>query len=155
MPRRTAFFFTLGFLLLATMVSAGTYTVTLTNGTSFVTRYEPVDAEWDDNIVMLNSDQGNWIALPKDEIADVISDVEATGFGYQVNTTTVFVGWSPNESEGEGEGEGGERDGSSGVEGEGSNLPEPFPQTSFGLEQFVDVPGSGGGVGSQPVRNNF
>lgn len=151
MPRRTAFFFTLGFLLLATLASAGTYTVTLTNGTSFVTRYEPVDAEWDDNVVMLNSDQGNWIALPKDEIADVVSDVEASGFGYQVNTTTVFVGWSPNESEGEGEGEGGEGEGAG--EGEFDNLPDPNPAPSFGLEQFVDIPGSGGGVGTQPVRN--
>lgn len=150
MNRRTYFFFILGVLLLATVVSAGTYTVTLNNGTSFVTRYEPVDAEWDDNIVMLNSDRGNWIALSKDDIADVVADVEATGFGYQVDTTTVFVGWSPNEAEGEGEGgEGGE----SGVIVDGVDTRFPEPEPSFNLEQFIDVPSSGTGVGSQPVQN--
>lgn len=152
MNRRPLFLFTLGILLLATVASAGTYTVTLTNGTSFVTRYKPVDAEWDENLIMLNSDRGNWIALPRDQVADIVSDVESTGFGYQVNTTTIFVGWSPNEGDGEGEGEGGEGGGGEG-DGENSNLPDPNPAPAFGLEQFIDVPGSGGGVGAQPVRN--
>lgn len=153
MNRRTLLLFSAGLLLLATVVSAGTYTVTLNNGTSFITRYKPVDAEWDDNMVMLSSDRGNWIAIAKDEIADVISDVESTGFGYQVNTTTVFVGWSPNDLEGDGEGEGeGGAGGAAGGEGE-SNLPDPGPAPSFGLDQFVDIPSAGSGVGTQPVRN--
>lgn len=149
MTRRTTCVFFLGLMLIATVVSAGTYTVTLNNGTSFVTRYKPVDADWDENVVMLSTDRGNWIALNKDEIADTVSDVESTGFGYQVDTTTVFVGWSPNEGEGEGEGEGGESGG--GVERVDERFPEPEP--SFNLEQFIDVPGAGSGVGSQPVQN--
>ncbi len=153
MNRRTALLFSVGILLLTTVVSAGTYTVTLNNGTSFVTRYKPVDAEWDDNVVMLNSDRGNWVAIAKDEIADIVSDVESTGFGYQVNTTTVFVGWSPNDLQGDEEGEGGGGDGG-GASGEGeSNLPDPNPAPSYSLDQFVDVPTAGAGVGTQPVQN--
>ena len=39
--RRSTLCFTLLLLTFATVASAGTYTVTLNNGTSFVTRYEP------------------------------------------------------------------------------------------------------------------
>ena len=140
------------FLALATVAGAGTYTVTMKNGTTFETRYKPVDADWDDRIIMINSDRGNWIALLKDDVADVTSSVEASGFGYQVNTTTVFVGFAPNEDpvqDGEG-GEGGEGgSGGSALDG----LPDPYADPGFTLEQFVDVPSEGGVVSSQPTRN--
>ena len=135
-------------LALASVATAGTYTVTLKNGTTFETRYKPVDAEWDDNVLMLSSDRGNWIALLKEDVVDVTSSVEETGFGYQVNTTTIFVGWAPNEAlpedqQGEG-GEGGA--GNSALDA----LPDPYATPDFSLEQFVDP---SLGAGSQPVRN--
>ena len=123
------------------------FTVTLTNGTSFQTRYRPVPAEWDDNVVMINTDRGNWIGLYADEVADVTSHAESTGFGYQLDTTTLFVGWAP-ELEPE-EGEEGE---------EGLDLQAMFPDedTSGVLEQFVDIPGAGGGsVGNQASGNAY
>ena len=128
----------------ATTVFASEYfTITLTNGTSFQTRYRPVPAEWDDNVVMINSDRGNWIGLHQDEIVDVTSHVETTGFGYQVNTTTLFVGWSPAEIPELGE------DG----EPKELDLGEMFPEAapSNVLNQFVDVPGGGGAIGNQTV----
>ncbi len=117
------------------------YTVTLTNGTTFQTRYRPVPAEWDEDVLMISTDRGNWIGLRRDEVADVASHAETTGFGYRANSTTVFVGWSPNDID-----EGGE-------DGEGLDLEEMFPEpeSGFTLEQFVDVPGLGEGVGTQAV----
>jgi hypothetical protein len=84
-------------LLCVTAAQAAVYTITLKNGTSFDSRYRPVDAEWDENVSMFVTDQGNWIALEKAEIADVTSAVEVKGFGYQLDTTTVVIGWSPND----------------------------------------------------------
>ncbi len=140
----------LALLMVATAatVHAEYFTVTLTNGTSFQTRYRPVPAEWDENVVMINTDRGNWIGLYADEVADVTSHAEATGFGYQLDTTTLFVGWAPSVEPEEGE------------EGEdgGLNLEEMFPEedTSGVLEQFVDIPGAGGGsVGNQASGNAY
>lgn len=120
-------------------VQAELFTVTLTNGTTFETRYRPVPTEWDENVVLINTDRGNQIGLRTDEIADVTSHAETTGFGYQLNTTTLFVGWSPNTADDVGE------------DGEPLNLEEMFPEAepNFTLEQFVDVPVFGGAVGSQ------
>ncbi len=136
----------------AVTVHADYYTVTLTNGTSFQTRYKPVPAEWDDNVMMINTDRGNWIGLLADEIADVTSHAESTGFGYQLDTTTLFVGWVPNETPDDEGGEGIEG------EGEGMNLEEMFPEPepSGVLEQFVDIPGAeGGSLGGQAADNIY
>ncbi len=110
---------------------AGTFTVTLTNGTTFETRYRPVAADWDENLVLLATDRGNHIALLKDEIAAVVSSVEESGFGYQVDTTTLYLGWSPQDQLEEGEeGEGGQQ----------FDFPEETP--SFTVQQFVNPPTS-------------
>ncbi len=129
--------------LFAIAAHAETYTVTLTNGTSFETRYEPQPAEWDENVMMINTDRGNWIGLLAEEVADVTSKVESTGFGYQVNSTTLFVGWSPNDIDDEGE------------DGEALNLEEMFPEAppTFSVQQFVNVPSAGAGVGGQPITD--
>ena len=125
----------------ATAAHAEAYIVTLTNGTVFETRYEPEPAEWDENVLLINTDRGNWIGLLKEEVADVTSVVETTGFGYQLNTTTLFVGWSPNDIDAVDE------------NGEPIKLDEIYPEEapSFTLEQFVDIPSSGAGIGSQPI----
>ena len=123
-------------LAAASAAHAEFFTVTLTNGTTFQTRYRPVPAEWDENVMMINTDRGNWIGLDQDEIADVTSHAESTGFGYQLDTTTLFVGWTPNDQGDEPE------------EGEDQlNLEEMFPEeeAGFSLEQFVDLPGAEGG----------
>lgn len=149
-PLLTALRFTvLALLTVAVAVTAHAeyFTVTLTNGTSFQTRYRPVPAEWDDNVVMINTDRGNWIGLYADEVADVTSHAESTGFGYQLDTTTLFVGWAPELEPEEGEGEEG-----------GLNLEEMFPEEapSGVLEQFVDIPGAeGGSLGAQAADNIY
>ena len=144
MLRRTPRLLVFALLLVAAAATAHAefYTVTLTNGTTFQTRYRPVPAEWDENVVMIATDRGNWIGLQTDEVADVTSVAESTGFGYQLDATTLFVGWSPNDID-----EGGEE------EGEGLDLEAMYPEPEAGavLEQFVDIPTAGTGVGNQAV----
>jgi hypothetical protein len=147
MTRTTLILTLLGLTFAAAVASAGTFTVTLTNGSTFETRYRPTEAEWDDSVVLFTTDRGNWIALSKEEIADVTSSVEETGFGYQVDTTTLFVGWSPNEELPE--------EGEEGAEGQ-QQFFEPPPQ-SFTLDQFVN-PGQTAGFGgsiNDPVDVGF
>jgi len=84
-------------LLVATSAQALFFTVTLKNGTTFETRYRPVQAEWDPQVSMFLTDRGNWVAIPNEDIADVVSVFEESGFGYQLDTSTRFIGWSPND----------------------------------------------------------
>lgn len=143
--RRISALIALLLLPTATAAMAGTFTVTLTNGTSFETRYRPVEAEWDDSIALLSTDRGNPIALLKSEIADVTSSVEASGFGYQVDTTTLFLGWSPLEMEGaEAEGGGGQQN--------AADFQEPAP--SFTVEQFIN-PTEAGATVAVPADTGF
>ncbi|MEM6793736.1 MAG: hypothetical protein AAF725_07115 [Acidobacteriota bacterium] len=139
-------------LLIASTSSAAVFTVTLANGTSFETRYRPVVAEWDDSLAMIRTDMGNWIAVPKDDIVDVVSQAESTGFGYQLDTTTLFVGWSPNDlidesAEGEDVTAGGESDRPYFEQDSYYDAPADG-SGGFSLEQFVDVPTEGEGIGS-------
>jgi hypothetical protein len=133
MKRQTTTFLLLALLGSATAATAGTFTVTLTNGSTFETRYRPAAADWDENLILLATDRGNRIALLKSEIADVTSSVEETGFGYQLDTTTLFVGWRPQDDVEEGEETAkGEDAGSQ----QRFDFPEPTP--SFTVEQFVN-----------------
>ena len=146
MTRRTTPLIALLLLAGAGAAAAGTFTVTLTNGTTFNTRYRPVEAEWDDSIVLIHTDRGNPIALKKDELADVTSSVEESGFGYQVDTTTLFVGWSPLDPvEEEGE-EGSQQD-------DGRFFEQPVP--TFTVEQFINPPTEPGVIGGVPADVGF
>lgn len=93
---------------LATSAYAVKFTVTLKNGTTFETRYRPMQADFDPSYSLMMTDKGNWIALHNDEIADIVSEAEASGFGYQLDTTTLYVGWSPNDLVDDEGGEGGD-----------------------------------------------
>ena len=95
--------FRLGFalavlLLAASPAAADLFTVTLTNGEVIESRYQPQEASWDSNMVLLQSEVGNWIGVRKDEIADVTSEVVRRGFGIPINTTTVLIGTAPNDA---------------------------------------------------------
>ncbi|MEL7060499.1 MAG: hypothetical protein AAGN46_10775 [Acidobacteriota bacterium] len=125
--------------LVAGEAQAQFFTVTMDNGTSFETRYKPIEANWDDDVVLIMTDQGNWTALRKDEITDVSSEAEESGFGYRVDTATLFLGWTPNDlvDDGEGGGEGDGGDGGSRYEAFDAPLTEPGVN-DYTLEQFVD-----------------
>lgn len=135
------------FALAATAASAQVYTVTLNNGTTFESRYEPQPADFSEDVVILATDRGNWIALEKADIADVQSSVEASGFGYQLDTSTVIIGWSPNDLVTEDE------DGEI-VSEWGYIDDEVGGGADYSLEQFVNPPvvGSGLSTGGLPVQ---
>jgi hypothetical protein len=90
-------FFALFAAVLSSGASAAVYTVTLANGTTFDTRYQPEYASWDPEKVILLTEFGNQIAFPASEIQSVTVDSETKGFGYQIDTTTMALGWAPND----------------------------------------------------------
>lgn len=153
--------------LLPAVAFGEVFTVVLKSGATFDTRYRPVDAEWDSSISMILTDQGNWIALPKSDILDVTSSVEESGYGVQIDSTTILLGWTYNgdlgleESQEEGQGQfplpGGLPFGARGV------APGPYPigtpgalsntpqQTNaYTIQQFVNAPI----VGSSEAANS-
>ena len=96
--RRIAFALLVAFAVLAAApASAGMFTVTLSNGSTFETVYQPQEAPWDTNKVLLRTDVGNWISLAKADITSVVSATEAGGFGRVIDNTTVELGTSAND----------------------------------------------------------
>lgn len=87
----------LAVVLVALPVAAETFTLKLKNGNSFETRYRPQVASWDPDMVMMLTDHGHWIALPRAEVEEVISDFEQRGFGKIIDTTTIDLGIAPND----------------------------------------------------------
>lgn len=84
--------------LLAPAAEATVYTVTMKNGTTFDTRYQPEEASWDPDKVVVMTEFGNRVALPAAEIESVAVDSESRGFGHQLNSTTMALGWAPNDA---------------------------------------------------------
>ncbi len=84
--------------LSAAPLAAEIFKVELTNGNVFDTRKQPEEASWDSSLVLFMSDTGNWMAIPKQEIAGITSETENKGFGMVVNTTTIMLGYSTNDA---------------------------------------------------------
>ncbi len=84
-------------LLLPIAATADAFTVTLDNGNTLTSRYQPKLSMPDESKVMLLTDTGNWIALPRERVVGVTSKTELRGFGRVINTTTIALGFAPNE----------------------------------------------------------
>ncbi len=84
--------------LLAQPALAETYTVTLKSGNEFVTKYEPRQAWYSDQKLLIMTTTGNIIALQKADIDTITSSTEAQGFGVVIDTTTILVGISANDA---------------------------------------------------------
>lgn len=158
---------TLPFVALAFLAlpAAGeSFVVTLTDGTTFETRYQPQEASWDPTMVLLMTEVGNWIGLPADSIAEVTSDIDTEGFGTRINATTIALGFAPNDAAIPEE-EGGAAGGAAAAQSQQNALLEAYLQQraaeeSYTVEQFVEPgetmgipsrfvgPPSGGGGGS-------
>jgi len=76
---------------------AETFTIKLTNGNTFITRYQPRQASWDTSIAMLLTDVGNWIAVPQADIESVVADQERRGFGLRIDSKTIEMGYVAND----------------------------------------------------------
>ena len=139
MPKwtRISMVFLAALLLFAAVAPAKIFTITLTNGTTFESRYRPQEVDWDDSIVIVQTDRGNPIALLKEEVADVSSEAELRGFGYQVDTTTIYLGFSPNDLVSE------DAEGNPVTEYELPDAPSASAP-NYSLGQFVNAPVAGG-----------
>lgn len=83
--------------VLATTAGAGTFTVTLNNGGIFESRYQPKAASWDDNVILVLDEFGNWVGLDRAEVKSVLADIESRGYGLVIDTTTKEFGSAPND----------------------------------------------------------
>lgn len=86
-------------LMVAGPVVADVFTVTLTSGATFLTRYQPVQNDTREDQVLLMTEFGNWIFLPKEAIVSVTSDTESKGFGTVLDSQTIALGWIPPSSQ--------------------------------------------------------
>lgn len=83
--------------LCALPASAEVFHVTLTNGTVVDTAYQPQQASWDPNMVLLLADTGNWIGFSKEEIDSIRAEDPTQGFGVRINDKRISLGISPND----------------------------------------------------------
>jgi hypothetical protein len=105
----------LALALSATPAMAEVYTVTLTNGSVLETAYQPQEAAFDRNVVLLMTEVGNWIGVRKEEIESVRSDAELGGYGKVIEKNTILLGWSANDA----------ADPDAKPEGQGNNRTDP------------------------------
>lgn len=75
-----------------------TYRVLMKNGNTFRSGKRPVTAWFDESKVLLLSQGGHTIALERDEIERVESDLEFEGYGTLLNKTTILVGNVANDA---------------------------------------------------------
>lgn len=98
MPRRTTLPLTLAVFLLAALPSmAAEYEIRLTNGNTFRTRYEPVVAPFDANKLLFMSNFGNTVSIGKEQVSEVISLTDASGFGKRLDRMTIVIGLAAND----------------------------------------------------------
>ena len=84
-------------VLPAVPAAAEVFHVTLTNGSVIDTAYQPQQASWDPNMVLLLTDTGNWAGFHKDEIDNIRAEDPAQGFGVRISDKTIALGLSPND----------------------------------------------------------
>jgi hypothetical protein len=90
----------LALLALACVAPAGAevFFVTLNNGTTFESAYQPQAASWDSGMVLLLTETGNWIGLPQAEIKEVRSETQIAGYGRAIDDNTFELGMAPNDA---------------------------------------------------------
>ncbi len=109
--------------------TAETYTVQLKGGGTFLTRHPPQQASWDENMIMVLSDVGNWVAIARQDVLSIASDTNNRGFGKRLDASTIVLGWSANDYD----------EATAGAAG------LPAPERSYDQNQFVDPEDIGGG----------
>jgi hypothetical protein len=126
--------------------AAGDWVVALHNGTEFVSRYQPEEASWDPDLVLLMTADGNTIGLSRADIASVTSDIESRGFGTVIDDKTISLGWAPNDLPDPEAAQAG-----NGLSPEMQILQQMIaaqsqPQQPVTVQQFVDPSFAGGGI---------
>lgn len=147
MPRPLALAALLAVLAAAALpAAAGDWVVTLHNGTELVSRYQPEEASWDPEVVLLLTADGNLVGLSRADIASVSSDIESRGFGTVIDDKTISLGWAPNDLP----------DADAAAAGQGLSpemqilqqmiAAQNQPAPNVNVQQFVDPGFAGGGL---------
>ena len=84
--------------LSALPAGADIHTITLQNGSTFQSRYQPENASWDAAKIVFLDEHGNLISLAKSDVVSIQTDLENRGFGHMLNSTTMALGWAPNDA---------------------------------------------------------
>lgn len=127
-------------LLVVPTADAATYIITLDNGNVFESRFQPSEASWDENMIMVMTEYGNWIGIERSEIREVTTDIESAGFGTVIDSKTISLGVLANDRPEPTEGEPSNRE----LIQEFLNNQPPPPD--YSVEQFVDPSQAGGGL---------
>jgi hypothetical protein len=85
-------------VVLALPAAAEIYTVTLKNGNVLETKYQPEEASFDRNMVLLLTEVGNWVGIQRDEIESVVAAAELSHFGKVIGKNTILLGWAANDA---------------------------------------------------------
>lgn len=85
-------------LVVAAPAVAEVFHIELADGSVFDSRYKPEEASWDSSLLLLLTDYGTWIALPKDDVASIVTETESKGFGMVIDTTTIVLGFAANDA---------------------------------------------------------
>jgi len=96
--RRAVIAFTVLAAVALSPAVADIFTVHLTNGATFETRYQPKLVEGNGNKVLFVTDVGNRIYVHRDDISEITHSSDVQGFGTMINTTTISLGWAPNDN---------------------------------------------------------
>ena len=96
--RRSFACLSLALLAFAVPAGAEVFFVTLNNGTTFETAYQPQASSWDPGMVLLLTEQGNWIGLPQADIREVRSETQIAGYGRAIDSKTFELGMAPNDA---------------------------------------------------------
>jgi hypothetical protein len=84
--------------LIPVPAQAEVFHVKLHSGSTIDTLYQPQQASWDANVVLLLSDAGNWIGIDQKDVESVQSESQMRGFGIALNFNTIAIGWAPNDA---------------------------------------------------------
>ncbi|MDX1630431.1 MAG: hypothetical protein R3234_01100 [Thermoanaerobaculia bacterium] len=134
-----------GTALLVTPTAAETFTIELKNGSTFQSRYEPTEAEWDSSQIVFLDELGIRVALSKEDVAEVTAETETSGFGTVLDSTTIDLGYLPNDMPTAEQMEAGDQ------RSPGERLREQMQiyqemQPSYDMQQFVEPGSAGGGI---------
>lgn len=121
-------------LIAAGPAAADVFTITMTSGSTFQSRYQPHQSPTQEDKMLLLTEFGNWISLPKEAVASVASDTESKGFGTVLDSETIALGWIPT------------RSGAQSDAGAGAELDPTTQLINFMREQNTPAP--------QPVYTN-
>lgn len=149
--RRMLFMSLALFALLVVPAGAEVFSVRMTNDTVFTTRYQPQQDGRDESKLIMLTEFGNFISLPKASVAEITSETESRGFGTVLDTSTIMIGWAPNDKPGAEEVA---TDPTSRLLNYLENR-DSAPEQDFSVQQFVTTEGAGqGGLPASGVTSS-